>query len=200
MIDFLEQLGLLEKTNIGLPGEVSGLFRRNEYAKELQLATLGFGQSLTCTPLALTSAFSILGNRGIRMQPRLVKRVGDREFPIREAGRVISEEAADQVALAMESVIESDAGTGKTLRIPGYRLGGKTGTAEKVGTERKGYVSNFIGYVPAQEPKAVILVMVNNPKAGGYYGSTVAGPVFVEVAKSVIRRFNIPPSEPKLGE
>jgi membrane peptidoglycan carboxypeptidase len=99
----------------------------------------------------------------------------------------------------MRAVLESERGTGKSLRIPGYEIGGKTGTAQKknfkTGTMKGGgYVSNFIGFVPAEQPEAVILVMVDNPKGGSFYGSTVAGPAFKSIAQSVIRRLRIPPT------
>jgi cell division protein FtsI (penicillin-binding protein 3) len=195
-VEFLEDLGILEKTNLGLPLERGGEFNRNEYAKGLQLATFGFGQSLSCTPIGLASAFGMLANDGVRMEPRLIKKIGDKELPPVEAGQVVSADTARQVLKFMEAVVESDAGTGKTLRIKGYRLGGKTGTAEKVNRKTGGgYVSNFVGFVPAQEPQAVIMVMVDRPKAGRYYGSTVAGPVFLDLAKAVIRRYGIPPTE-----
>jgi cell division protein FtsI/penicillin-binding protein 2 len=193
---YVRDLGLLSKSKLGLPGEAHGNFNYEEPNKLLQLATVGFGQSLTCTPVSLIGAFSMLANEGVRMEPRLIKRVGSQEQPIAPGKQVVSAATAQRVLDCMESVIETDAGTGKTLRVPGYRLGGKTGTAEKVGKGEKGYVSNFIGFVPAQAPKAVILVMVNNPKAGNYYGATVAGPAFKTMAEAVIRRYSIPPTEP----
>jgi cell division protein FtsI (penicillin-binding protein 3) len=198
--EFLEKSGLVAKPGIGLPGEVGGAYNRNEFAKRLQLATFGFGQSLTVTPLALCSAFATLGNGGVRMHPKLISAVGETPTPIRPAGRLYSEATAAEVMRAMEAVFSSSGGTGKSLRIPGYRLAGKTGTAQKInpqtGTvEGGGYVSNFIGFVPAEKPKAAILVMVDNPKSGRYYGATVAGPVFQELARAVIRRFDVPKSE-----
>ncbi len=201
-IEFLNRSGLMRKTQLGLPLEASGQFVRDEYAKGLQLATFGFGQSMTCTPVGLASVFSALGNGGVRMEPRLIAKVGGRDTKEREAGRLFSKETADQVLGYMESVIESDSGTGKSLRIPGYRLAGKTGTAQKInrstGTvEGGGYVSNFVGLVPAQNPQALILVMIDNPKAGKYYGASVAGPVFVESAQAVVRLLGIPPTPGK---
>jgi len=192
MIKYIEDLGLLEKTNVGVQGEITGLFRRNEYAKTLQLAHVGFGQSITATPLALASAFCMIGNGGVRIQPTLIRKIGDQVMPIGEGKRILKEETAEEVTKCMEAVIESDIGTGKSLRISGYTMGGKTGTAEKVGAKIKGYVSNFIGFVPAEKPKAVILVMVNNPHVG-HFGSDVAGPAFHDIAKSAIRRLGIPP-------
>ncbi len=199
-VDFCRDLGLFRKSNLGIPGERSGNFNFEEPAKQLQLATVGFGQSLTCTPVSLAGAFGMLANDGVRMEPRLIKRIGNRERAIAEGKRIVSPQTAARVLDCMEAVIESDMGTGKDLRIPGYRLGGKTGTAEKVGAKwtggRKPYVSNFVGYVPAQSPRAVILVMVNNPSAGKYYGALVAGPAFKSMAEAVIHRYSIPPTEP----
>lgn len=196
--EFLDKLGLMESTHLGLPLERAGSYNRNEYAKKLQLATFGFGQSMTVTPVGMASAFSMLGNDGVRMIPRLIKSVNGQEIPTEEAGQIVSPEVAQQVLEFMESVVESDRGTGKTLRIPGYRLGGKTGTAQKInkqtGTvEGGGYVANFVGMVPAYAPRAVILVMVDNPQGGKYYGAQVAGPAFVDVARAVIRKYNLPP-------
>jgi cell division protein FtsI/penicillin-binding protein 2 len=195
-INYVEELGLLRKTKLGLPQETQGLFNYNEYAKPLQLATVGFGQSITTSPIALIGAFGMLANGGVRMEPRLIKKIGGEELVPEEGKRIVKEETASQVLTAMEAVIASDAGTGKSLRIPGYRLGGKTGTAQKIGGGSKGYVANFVGFVPADKPKAVILVMINHPKAGGYYGASVAGPVFVQLAKGVIRHFGLQPTEP----
>ncbi len=198
---FLEQSGLLAKPGLGLPGELAGGYNEKEYAKRLQLATFGFGQSLTVTPVALCSAFSALANGGVRRPVRLVERVGEREIPWAPESRLVSAEAAAKVMSAMEAVFSSEHGTGKSLRIPGYRLAGKTGTAEKrddrTGTVGEGgYVSNFIGFVPAEQPKAAILVMVDHPKMGRYYGASVAGPAFQDIAKAVIRRYGIPRSKP----
>ncbi|RYG47787.1 penicillin-binding protein 2, partial [bacterium] len=195
-LGYVEDLGLLRKTKTKLPGEAHGLFNYDEYAKPLQLATLGFGQSISCTPLALAGAFGMLGNGGVRMEPRLISAIGGKAVPVEEGLRLISPEAAAETMETMEAVIMTDAGTGKDLRIPGYRLGGKTGTAQKIGGGTgKGYVSNFVGYVPAGKPKAVVLVMVNDPKGGAYYGASVSGPAFKAIAKSVIDRYHIPPTE-----
>lgn len=195
---FLDASGLMSKQNLGLPAERGGEFNRNEYAKRLQLATFGFGQSMTCTPIGLASAFSALANGGVRMMPHLIKQEAGKEIRPREAGRLFSEATCSRVMGYMEAVIDSDVGTGKSLRIQGYRLAGKTGTAQKVNSLSSdgegGYVSNFVGVVPADKPRALVLVMVDHPSAGKYYGSTVAGPVFQDIARAVIRRFAIPPS------
>jgi len=195
-MQYVRDLGLLSRSNLGVPQQAHGNFNYAEPSKILQLATVGFGQSITCTPVTLLGAFSMLANDGKSVTPRLIKKIGNVETTIAPSKPVIRPETASEVLSCMEAVIESDAGTGKELRIPGYRLGGKTGTAQKVGKGMKGYVSNFVGFVPADHPQAAILVMVNNPTGGKYYGATVAGPAFKRLAQEVIRRFRIPPSDP----
>jgi cell division protein FtsI/penicillin-binding protein 2 len=196
-VDYMRSLGLFRKTELGLPYERTGNFNFEEYNKTLQLANVGFGQSVTCTPVALAGAFAMLANGGVRMEPRLIDEIGTEKQPIRDGVPIVSPETAQRMLDYMEAVIESDSGTGKTLRIPGYRLGGKTGTAQKIGKGQDGYVSNFIGFVPSQSPKAVVLVMVNRPQAGNIYGALVAGPAFHAIAESVIRRYSLPATEPR---
>ena len=197
MVRYIRALGLLEKTGVGVPFEVAGEFNTKEYAKPLQLATLGFGQSITSTPIALASAFCMLANDGVRPTPRLIAKVGDKITPAGAPRRVVSQAAARKVLGYMEAVIDTKEGTGARLRIPGYRLAGKTGTAQKINrrADDKGYVANFVGFVPMPNPRAMILVMVDNPQGGRYYGASVAGPAFVEIARAVIRRFGIPPAQ-----
>lgn len=208
MTDSLDKLGLLERPSIGLPGVVAGNYNRKEFAKSLQLATFGYGQSMTASPLALAGAFAMLANQGVMHRPQLLAAIDGKPVPPIHGRQIVKPEVADAVMHMMESVIESDSGTGNKLRVPGFRLAGKTGTAQKVdpktGRVTKGmYVSNFVGYVPSRRPKALILVMVDNPQGGQYYGASVAGPVFVELAKAVIRRYNLQPGTggqtPKLG-
>jgi cell division protein FtsI/penicillin-binding protein 2 len=199
MTEFLEKDRIIARTQLGLPLERAGLFDRGEYAKPLQLMNLGFGQALTATPVALAGAFSILANEGRYVTPRIIASVDGRPIPSRAPERVIGPEAAGEVLRLMEAVIQSDAGTGRSLRLPGYRLAGKTGTAQKVdratGKMGGGYVSSFVGFVPAERPRAVVLVMIDEPKAGGFYGSEVAGPVFLEIARDIVARLGIPPSD-----
>ena len=192
MVAFMDHLGLFEKTDIGLPSERTGVFNRKEWAPKLQLATVGFGQSMGCVPVNLAAAYSMIANGGMMMKPRLIKSVGDTVEPVRERGQMVKPETANTVMHMMESVIESEHGTGKTLRIPGYTLAGKTGTAQKVGTAKGMFVANFVGMVPARNPKAVVLVMIDSPSAGQHFGAVVAGPVFLDIAKSIIRRYGIP--------
>lgn len=200
MHSYLNDLGLLKKPEVGLPWETKGMYNENDPAKELQVSINGFGQAMNMTPLALASAYSMLGNGGVRMAPRLIAKIGEKETPVKTESTIVSPEVAEYVRGVMISTIEKDFGTGKGLRIPGYQLAGKTGTAEKKGSRNGGYVSNFVGFVPAEQPKALVLVMIDNPRNGSYYGATVAGPVFVDMAKQVIRRYNIAPDAERMTQ
>ncbi len=196
-IQYIENLGLLEKPGLGLPYENHGRFNFNDPAQELQLALAGFGQAINVTPASVASAFCMLGNDGKLMFPRLIAKMGTREFPPEMAMQVVKPQSADTVLKCMEAVMDSPEGTGHNLRIPGYRIAGKTGTAQVIRAgESGGHVSNFVGFLPAQNPRALILVMVDHPTVGGYYGADVAGPVFKDIAKAVIRRYGIAPTEP----
>ena len=195
--NMMKSLGLFEKQNIGLPAERKAMIAWDDYNKTVQTANLGFGQAMNVTPIGLASAFTVFANDGVRSYPRLVKKIDGKEQPVRHSKRVFSKETAREVLHMMDAVVQGQRGTGKALRIPGYRLAGKTGTAQKLGSSilpGMQYVSNFIGYVPAEKPRAVVLVMIDEPQQGGYYGGVVAGPVFKDIAGHLIKQFRIPPS------
>ncbi|MCL6623768.1 MAG: penicillin-binding protein 2 [Fimbriimonadales bacterium] len=199
LANMIRELGLLEKPGVGLPGEVPGDLSFSEVNKTLQCANLGFGQSLNVTHVALASAFGVFANDGRLVRPRLIKRIGDREIPPVEGPQVFTPETARKVLKMMERVIQGEKGTGRSLRIPSYRLAGKSGTAQtpdpETGSLRSGlHISSFVGYVPADNPKAVILVMLDKPRSGEYYGAKVAGPVFRQLAQFLIQYWNLPPS------
>ncbi len=199
-IQFLRDAGVLKPTGIVGPGEVGGWLNINDYAKAMQLARLGMGQSVTVTPLGMACAMSALGNGGVRMAPRLIKSRRGVDEPIAPGKPLVRPETAEKVLQAMRAVIDTEIGTGKRLRIPGYSLGGKTGTAQRWNGPAKSYIgggnnANFVGFVPGDRPKAAIVVMVEGPKVL-QWGGTVAGPAFQRLAKLVIRKYNIPPTEP----
>ena len=190
---FLDDLGFLAKPDLDLPNVKAGQVFPEEVAKTLQLMCWGFGQSMDVTPLSLAAGFTSLGNGGLWMQPQLIRSVGGVEREPVQGKKVFSPETSSQMMRYMESVFESERGTGKTLRIPGYRMAGKTGTAQRMG-RGGGNVSNFVGFLPAEDPKAMILVMVDRPSGGAIYGAQVAGPAYLELARAVIRRLDLRPS------
>ncbi len=195
----IERLELLEPSGIGIQPDVPGQLNYGDWNKTIQMANIGFGQSINATPLKLAAAYCIFANEGRLVRPRLVKKIGEDEVPVKPQKQIIQPETAHKVMQMMEYAIESESGTGHMLRVPGYRLAGKTGTAqkrdEKTGSMRSGrYVSSFIGYAPAGNSKVVIFVMVDNPSSGKYYGAVVAGPVFREISEYLLRRWQVPPS------
>lgn len=200
MEELIRASGLLDRPDLGLPGVVRGKYVRDRWAERTQLANNGFGQAMDATPLALASAFGVFGNGGVRMEPRLVKQIGDEVLAPRRAGRVVSAGTAEAVRRMMVATIERDFGTGKGLRIPGYTLAGKTGTAQKISEGKvSGHVASFVGLVPAENPRAVVMVMIDEPRSGVIYGGAVAGPVFSQVAKALIRRLGIAPDSAGRG-
>ncbi|MCW5937972.1 MAG: penicillin-binding protein 2 [Fimbriimonadaceae bacterium] len=194
MLKFMNALGLFDPLEIGMPGRRAGSYVRDEYAQRLQCANFGIGQAFTAVPVNLAAAYASLGNDGVLMRPRLIKKADGKEVGLSSRGQVVQPETAHEVLHLMASVIEKDFGTGRDLRLPGYELAGKTGTAQKIGTSNGDYVANFVGFVPAQSPRAAVLVMIDSPSAGQYYGGVVAGPVFLDIAKAVVRRLRIPPA------
>lgn len=195
--ELIKKLGILERPNVGLSPETRGLFDPNDWNKTIQMANVGFGQSINVTPIALASAFTVFANEGIQVKPRLIKSIGGVATKEPAKTRIFRAATANMLLHDMQAVIDSPHGTGHALGLPGYELAGKTGTAQHAvgGTVRSGkYISSFIGFVPAKRPQAVILVMVNSPSMGRFYGAQVAGPAFKEIARYLLGRWRIAPT------
>ena len=198
----VKNLGFGAPTGIDLPGEMPGLFRPVEKWGRIHLVTTAFGQGIAVTPLQITRAFAAIANGGDLMRPYIVKRVTDDNGGVRYAAtpylerRVMSRQTAKTVNEMLVAVTES--GTGKQARMEGYRVAGKTGTAQKVENGRyhpRDRMSSFIGYVPADDPKLVILVVIDTPRTATY-GGVVAAPVFRAVAEyGLARRGVLPDAE-----
>ncbi|MBN1334782.1 MAG: transpeptidase family protein [Deltaproteobacteria bacterium] len=196
----LKDFGFGRPLRLGLPSEVSGFVRRPDRIRTIELATTAFGQGVTATPLHLALAVAALANGGVRMHPLLVKEVRNRQGEVlfanapQEDRRVVGERAARETLEAMVQVTEPG-GTGTRARVPGYRVAGKTGTAQKVvdgvysPTAR---VSSFIGAVPADDPQVAIAVVVDTPTQGSRYGGIAAAPAFAHVAAAALRRRGVP--------
>lgn len=196
---YIRAFGLGQETGIVLPGEASGIMIGEKSATNLNIATMSIGQSIAVTPIQLVTAVAAVANDGILMKPQLVREVRDAEGKIveryepEEVRRVISAETSRVLKEQLENVVVN--GTGKNAFVEGYRVGGKTGTAQVVG--QGGYVSgkyvaSFAGFAPADDPQIVALVMVAEPQGGMYYGSQVAAPVFQAVARDVLRYLRVP--------
>ena len=198
MYNYIDAFGLNKKTNIDLPGEASSILYNEKDVGPVELATISFGQSISVTPIQLITAVCSIVNDGNRMQPRLVKAYTDNKGNITkkvepvQIKQVISKETSAQMREIMESVVTE--GGGKIAYLPGYRLGGKTGTAQKVidGNYAQGkYVCSFIGMAPADGPQIVVLAIVDEPTGVMAFGSTTAGPIIKEVMSNTLKYLGV---------
>lgn len=203
--DTFERFGFGERTNLGLPSEGKG---RVPFPKaEVSLATQAFGQGLTATAVQVAAAFGALANGGVLMKPYLVSTVVDHDGVVllenkpTVVRRVVSEKSARRVVAMLESVVEPG-GTATRARMDEYRVAGKTGTAQKADPVARGYsderVASFVGMVPAEDPRVVVLVVIDEPKTD-VYGGMVAAPAFKEIAAQAMVALGVPPSRPAPG-
>jgi cell division protein FtsI (penicillin-binding protein 3) len=197
---YIEKFGFGQMTGIDMPGEAPGLLRRPETWSGIDLATHAFGQGLSATPLQMVMAYAAVANGGFLMRPYVVRRamspkgevlVENQPHVVR---RVISERTARSVASMLKDVT-NEGGTGKMAKVEGFDVAGKTGTAQKVDQVNGGYdakkrVASFIGFVPADEPRLVLLVVVDEPQSN-VYGGVVAAPVFQNIARGALRHFGV---------
>jgi stage V sporulation protein D (sporulation-specific penicillin-binding protein) len=204
LFEWEHKFGLLDKIEVGLPGEQRGRlsFDRHEHIyTDAKAARVAFGHSITTTPLHVAMAYASLVNGGVLMRPRLVTGVSDtngkmlRSWAPKPVRRVISEATSNTLCDMLRNVVTT--GTGRAAAIPGFMVGGKTGTANKY---RAGaYVGSFIGYLPASaavKPKVVILVAVDEPH-GAYYGAEVAAPAFQAIAQRLMEFWQVPKDDPQ---
>ena len=199
MYAYIQRFGFDEPTGIDLPGESAGIVGTPDNWWGSRLATIGFGQGISVTPLALARAYCAIANGGLLMRPLVVRSVVAPDGHVLQrydpqiVRRVMSPQTAAELLAMLRDVVRR--GTGKGVAIPGYALAGKTGTAQMVinGSYVAGaYAASFIGIVPADKPQYVVLVKVDRPR-GYYYGSIVAAPAFRELARRVVWRENVLP-------
>jgi cell division protein FtsI (penicillin-binding protein 3) len=200
--DWIRRFGFGDRTGIPLPGEAAGLLRNPGRWSQVSAASISIGQEIGVTPLQIVRAMGAIATGGLLVEPRIVKRVIDANGatiwePQKHASvRVMSEKTAAVLNEILKNVVTR--GTGKNAALAEHVVAGKTGTAQKAG--RGGYyadrhVGSFAGYVPADQPRLAILVVLDEPR-GEYYGGAVAAPVFKEVAESALRYLGVPPSMP----
>ncbi|MCS6829095.1 MAG: penicillin-binding transpeptidase domain-containing protein, partial [bacterium] len=180
-----QQFGFLEKQVVG--GARGRLEKPDGWAK-IRLANVAFGQGVQVTPLALAAAYAVIANDGVYVKPRLLL-----NEPV-ETRVVLSPAVAREMREYLKAVV--DDGTGKLAEVDGYTTAGKTGTAQKVIPGRRGYapgryVASFVGFAPADEPRIVVLVAVDEPRHG-YFGGTVAAPAFARITERVLAYLGVP--------
>lgn len=198
--EYLEKFGFGQPTGLNLPGESVGFMPPDDVADwdgRTQYAVL-FGQGLSVNAMQATSVFSTVANGGVRMTPTLFDGSTSPDGTVtpaeREPGkRVISEETADTVVEMMETVTE-DGGTGTNADIPGYRIAGKTGTAQMPAGNGWTYMASFIGVAPADDPRYTVAVFLKSPKSS-IFGGDVAAPVFSDIMGFTLQKMDVPPSE-----
>jgi cell division protein FtsI (penicillin-binding protein 3) len=198
--DYLRKFGIGTSTGSGLLGESAGLLPPVQSWSNSTAPTVAFGQGYSVTALQATSVMATIANGGLRVTPTVVAGTIDPSGHYSPTNaqtrtRVISEESAASVRTMLESVV-SEQGTAPAAAIPGYRVAGKTGTAQRADSTchcYRGYTSSFIGYAPADAPKYVVSVVIQNPQ-GQHFGGVIAGPVFKKVMSFVLQSRHIAPT------
>ncbi|MDK2798869.1 MAG: hypothetical protein PWP27_569 [Clostridiales bacterium] len=198
---YVKAFGFMEKTGIDFDGETAGIFHKLKAFNELELATASFGQGFQVTPLQMVTAVSAVANGGKLLKPRLVKQFLDKDgnviknFEPEIVRQVISPETSATLRGILETVVSE--GTGKNAYIKGYRVAGKTGTSEKLPRGNGKYIASFIGFAPADDPRVVVLVILDEPKGDVYYGGLIAAPVVGKILDDTLRYLEV---EPKFTE
>lgn len=197
--EYLEKFGIGVPTGLKFPGESKGILASPEDWGSLERATISFGQGMAVNAVQMASAVAAIANDGVRVAPSLISestKVNGRPLrPEPERTRVVSEHAANEVTAMMEAVTAPD-GVAPAAAIPGYRVAGKTGTAQRVDPEcscYRGYTTSFGGFAPADNPRFVTYVVLHDPQ-GDATGSSTAAPVFSEVMSFALRKYSVEPS------
>jgi cell division protein FtsI (penicillin-binding protein 3) len=204
LYDYLTKFGIGIKTGSGLPGESAGILRPVKTWSGTTAPTVAFGQGYSVTAMQATSVFATIANGGVRVSPTVIAGTSDSSGHFTPAGnrdsvRVIGEETAAKLRIMMEGVVSAN-GTAPSAAIPGYRVAGKTGTAQRVDPltgKYSGYTASFIGFAPADSPRYVINVTLQRPR-NGHYGGSLCGPVFKKVMTFVLQSEHVAPTGTKV--
>lgn len=194
--EYMIKFGFDKKTGIDLPGEAVGIMHKKDKIGPVELATMSFGQSFQITPLQLIRAISAAVNGGRLVTPHFAMELKDetgatvKTFEYEDAGNPISAETSEKMKKILESVVA--VGTGNKTYIPGYRIGGKTATSEKLPRKSGKYIASFCAFAPAENPQVIAIVLVDEPQ-GVYYGGQVAGPVMKELLTNALPYLGISP-------
>ncbi|ATW48055.1 peptidoglycan D,D-transpeptidase FtsI family protein [Streptomyces peucetius] len=199
---YLRRFGMGSPTGLGYPGETPGILAQPDDWSTSQQYTIPFGQGLSINAMQAASVYSTIANGGVRIEPTLVRgtrgpdgRFTPAEEP--EKTRVVGEKTARTLATMLESVVDDEEGTGTKARIPGYRVAGKTGTANRVDPELgvyKGYTASFAGFAPADDPQITVYCAIQNPTRGSYFGGQICGPIYQKVMAFALKTLQVAPT------
>ncbi|MFB6715966.1 MULTISPECIES: penicillin-binding transpeptidase domain-containing protein [unclassified Streptomyces] len=202
LYSYLRKFGIGSPTGLDYPGETPGILAKPEDWSTSQQYTIPFGQGLSLNAMQAASIYSTIANGGVRVAPTLVRgtKGPDGHFkaaPAPEKTRVVSEKTAKSLAAMLESVVGDEEGTGTKAKIPGYRVAGKTGTANRVDPVRggyHGYTASFAGFAPADNPQITVYCAIQNPTKGSYFGGQICGPIYKQVMEFALKTLQTPPS------
>ena len=187
--DYFKKFGLLSKTGVDLPGEAATIMHKKDKIGAVELATISFGQSFQITPIQLATTASAIVNGGNRVTPHFGVKVVNKEgetvktltYPVKK--NVVSAETSETMRYILEQVVEN--GSGKNGYVEGYRVGGKTATSQTLPRGSGRYISSFLGFAPADDPKVLAVAIINNPQ-GVYYGGQIAAPIVRQLFENIL--------------
>ena len=199
---YVRDYGFGSETGIELPGEGAGILYNPEDMSKLDVATMSIGQGIAVTPLQMVRAFGALSNGGAMMKPHIIKSYSNSQGDVTSTtetsvvGQPVPEETAKTIVDILEKEVSEGGGT--KAMVEGYHFGGKTGTAQKLDTKHGGYldgqyIASFIGFGPVEDPKFVVLVVIDDPQKGSYYGSQIVAPVFKDIVSQLVRYYQMSP-------
>ena len=199
---YVRDYGFGSETGIELPGEGAGILYNPEDMSKLDVATMSIGQGIAVTPLQMVRAFGALSNGGAMMRPHIIKSYSNAQGEVTSTteNTVVGQPVPEETAKTIVDILEKEVseGGGNKAMVEGYHFGGKTGTAQKLDTKHGGYldgqyIASFIGFGPVEDPKFVVLVVIDDPQKGSYYGSQIVAPVFKDIVSQLVRYYQLSP-------
>ncbi|MFF0035452.1 peptidoglycan D,D-transpeptidase FtsI family protein [Streptomyces mirabilis] len=202
LYSYLRKFGIGGYTGLGFPGETKGILAPADKWSTSQQYTIPFGQGMSINAMQAASVYSTIANGGVRVEPTLVRGTKGPDGRFTPAAqpkktRVVSEKTAGTLAQMLESVVDDEQGTGAKARIPGYRVAGKTGTANRVDPatgKYHGYTSSFAGFAPADKPRVTVYCAIQNATKGSYFGGQICGPIYKQVMEFALKTLQVPPT------
>ena len=199
---YIRDYGFGSETGIELPGEGAGILYNPEDMSKLDVATMSIGQGIAVTPLQMVRAFGALANGGAMMKPHIIKSYSNSQGDVTSTTEtsVVGQPVPAETVKTIVDILEKEVseGGGTKAMVEGYHFGGKTGTAQKLDTKHGGYldgqyIASFIGFGPVEDPKFVVLVVIDDPQKGSYYGSQIVAPVFKDIVSQLVRYYQMSP-------